>query len=215
MRDHQDRFHQALKTLPLLATLRGLVAADALAIGHALKQAGWGLIEVPLASPQALSSIERLATSLPEVVVGAGMVMNVAEVRNARAAGAAMVVSPHVDAFVIRAARDAGLACVAGIATPTEAFAALAAGVTALALFPAEMVPPAALKALRALLPLAVLLPAGGVTLETMGDYFNAGASGFAIGAALYRPGDGAATVAVAAAVFATALDAATLSARG
>lgn len=208
MRDQQDRFLQALHTTPLVATLHGLVVADALAIGQALKKAGWCLIEVPLTAPQPYTSIERLATTFPDMVVGAGMVMSMADVRNVRAAGGAMVVLPHMDAGVIRTARDLGMACLPGVATPTEAVTALLAGASALQIFPVEMVPPATLRALHAMLPSsALLLPAGGVTLETMADYLAAGANGFVVSAALYRPGDSAGAVAVAAGVFATALE--------
>jgi 2-dehydro-3-deoxyphosphogalactonate aldolase len=208
MQDDQPRFFQALKRKPLMATLGGLVEADALAIGQVLQEAGWALIEVPLNSPQPYTSIEHLAQAFPQMVVGAGMVMSMGEVRNVRAAGGAMVVSPHMDVGVIRAARDLGLICLAGVATPTEAVTALLAGATALQIFPVEMVPPATLRALHAMLPPeALLLPAGGVTLETLGDYVAAGANGFAVGAALYRPGDSAAAVAIAADVFATALE--------
>ena len=210
MRDHQDRLLQNLKTLPLLASLRGLTLAEVVPIGHALKIAGWSLVDVPLNSPQPLASIERMATAFPDHMVGAGMVMSMADVRNVRAAGAALVVSPHVDAGIIRTARDLGLACLPGVATPTEAYTALGAGASALLLVPAELITPAVVRAFRALLPpLVPLLVGGGVTLEVMGDYLSAGASGFAIGAALYRPGDSAAAVAVAAGVFATSLEAA------
>lgn len=209
MRDHQDRLLQSLKSLPLLASLRGLTLAEVVPIGHVLKRAGWSLVEVPLNSPQPLASIEKMATAFPEHMVGAGMVMSMADVRNARAAGAALVVSPHADAGIIRTARDLGLACLSGVATPTEAYHALGAGASALQLFPAELITPAAVRAFRALLGATVpLLVGGGVTLEVMADYLAAGASGFAIGAALYRPGDSAAAVAVAAGVFATSLEA-------
>ena len=214
MRDHQERFNLALGALPLLASLRGMPVADAVPIGHVLKRAGWALLAVPLNSPQPLVSIERLATAFPEHVVGAGMCMSMADVRNVRVAGGALVATPHVDAGIIRTARDLGLVCLPGVATPTEAYTALGAGASALQLVPAALITPAAMRAFRALLPASVpLLVAGGITLEMMGDYLAAGASGFAIGAALYRPGDGAAAVAVAAGVFATALEA-TASAR-
>ena len=209
VRDHQERFDQALKALPLLASLRGLPVAEAVPIGHVLKKAGWAMLEVPLNSPQPLVSIGKLATAYPELVVGAGMCMSMADVRNVRAAGGALVATPHVDAGIIRTARDLGLACLPGVATPTEAYTALGAGASALQLYPAALITPAAVRAFRALLPASVpLLVAGGVTLEVMGDYLAAGATGFAICAALYRPGDSPAAVAVAAGVFATALEA-------
>jgi 2-dehydro-3-deoxyphosphogalactonate aldolase len=209
MRDHTDRFNQAFKALPLVASLRGLVAQDAVAIGQALGSEGWRLVDVAMSSAQASASIERLVKTFPELVVGAGEVMSMADVRAARMAGVSFVASPHTDAGVIRTARDLGLACVAGVATMTEAFTALAAGATALQLYPAEMMSAAAVKAFRSLLPPSLpLLVGGGVSLESVGDYVTAGASGFAVGAALYRPGDSAGAVTVAAGVFATALEA-------
>jgi 2-dehydro-3-deoxyphosphogalactonate aldolase len=209
MRDHHERFTQALSAMPLLASLRGLPLADAVPMAHVLKKAGWGLIDVGLNSPQAMASIEKMATAYPDMVIGAGMVMSMGDVRNVRAAGGALVVSPHVDAGVIRTARDLGLACLPGVATPTEAYTALGAGASVLQLYPAAIITPAAVKAFRALLPVAVpLLVGGGVTLEAMADYVDAGVSGFVVGTALYRPGDSAAAVAAAAGVFVATLEA-------
>lgn len=209
MRDHQERFKQALKALPLLASLRGLLPADAVPIVHVLRKAGWGIVEVPLNEPQAMASIERLAKNYPDQLIGAGWVMSMADVRNVRAAGGTLVACPHVDVGIIRSARDLGLACLPGVATPTEAYTALGAGAMALQLVPAALITPGVVRAFRTLLPLSIpLLVGGGVTLELVGDYLSAGASGFAIGSALYRPGDTASAVAVAAGVFAAALEA-------
>ncbi len=123
-----------------------------------------------------------------------------------RAAGGRLIVMPHGDPAVIRAARAAGLLCVPGVASPTEAFAALAAGADALKLFPAEALPPAVVKAWRAVLPAqAWLLPVGGIAPATMAPYLAAGANGFGLGSALYRAGMGAAEVGERAQAFAEA----------
>lgn len=196
----------ALSQLPLVAILRGIRPAEADAIGDALWAAGWRLLEVPLNSPQPLDSIARLARRFPQAVVGAGTVRSAQEVRQVHAAGGRLVVSPHFDARVVGAAAALGMVVVPGVLTPSEAFAALAVGATALKLFPAEMVPPAAVKALRAVLPQqVVLMPVGGITPVGMAAYRAAGAQGFGIGSALYQSGREAAAVAAAAQAFADA----------
>lgn len=190
------RFAAALAGLPLVAILRGLSNAEAMPVGEALAGAGFGLIEVPLNSPHPLRSIEALAAGLPGTVVGAGTVLEPRQVRDVHAAGGRMIVAPNFNADVVRAALDLGLVCLPGVATPTEAFAALAAGAHGLKLFPAELFGPAALRALRAVLsPGTVLLPVGGITPETMQPFRDAGASGFGLGSALYKPGLTAAQV--------------------
>ncbi len=199
-------WRDALARLPLVAILRGITPAEADAVGDALVNAGWGLIEVPLNSPDPLQSIAALAKRHPHAIVGAGTVRTADEVRAVHAAGGRLVVSPHFDACVVRAATQLGMAAVPGVMTPTEAFAALDAGATALKLFPAEMIPPAAVKALRAVLPADVLLmPVGGIAPHTMRAYRDAGANGFGIGSALYKPGMDAQAVAGAAQDFAAA----------
>ena len=181
---------RAFDDLPLVAILRGITPAEADAVGDALWNANWRLFEVPLNSPQPLESIARLARRFPGAVVGAGTVRTEDEVRQVHAAGGRLIVSPHFDARVVRAATWSGLACLPGVMTPTEAFAALEAGATALKLFPAEGIPPAAVKAMRAVLPPEVaLLPVGGIAPAGMAAYLAAGANGFGIGSALYRPG--------------------------
>ncbi len=179
-------FSAHLEQLPLIAILRGLRPEEAVAIGHALADAGFGLIEVPLNSPHPFASIERLANALGNaVLVGAGTVLDPADVRRIADAGGGLVVSPHMDPQVIHAARAAGLASVPGIATPTEALAAIAAGADALKLFPAEMLTPSVLKALKAVLPADVpLLPVGGISPDNMAAYVAAGAAGFGAGLA-------------------------------
>jgi len=146
---------------------------------------------VPLNSPQPMESIRRLAEALgDDYLVGAGTVMTVEQVQQVAAAGGRLIVMPHADTAVIRAAKDAGMVCVPGVATPTEAFAAIAAGADGLKLFPAEQASPKVLKAWRAVLPpLLPVLPVGGITPDTMAPWVAAGAQGFGIGSALYAPG--------------------------
>ncbi|HYE39276.1 MAG TPA: 2-dehydro-3-deoxy-6-phosphogalactonate aldolase [Ramlibacter sp.] len=196
----------ATDTLPLVAILRGIAPAEAQAVGDALHAAGWRLLEVPLNSPEPLRSIESLARRFPDAIVGAGTVRTADEVRQVHAAGGRLIVCPHFDARVVQAAADLGLIALPGVATPTEAFAALEAGATGLKLFPAEMIQPAAVKAMRAVLPPQVLLfPVGGITAANMAGYRAAGANGFGIGSSLYKPGMDAQAVAAAARAFADA----------
>lgn len=192
-----DKFAAAAGSLPLVAILRGLPPDDALAVGLALVAHGMSLIEVPLNSPQPLTSIATLAQTLPDALVGAGTVLTPQQVREVHGAGGQLIVSPNFNAEVVVEALRLGLVCLPGVMTPSEAFAALAAGAHGLKLFPAEMVSPVVVKALRAVLPAdALLLPVGGITPDTMGAYRNAGANGFGLGSALYRPGMGAEEVA-------------------
>lgn len=192
-----QRFDAAMARLPLVAILRGLTPDEAPAIGAALHAEGFGLIEVPLNSPRPFDSIAALRAALPpQVLVGAGTVLATDDVLRLRDCGADLVVMPHADTRVIAAAKAAGQLCVPGVATPTEAFAALAAGADALKLFPAELLSPAVVKALRAVLPRAVrLLPVGGITPAAMPAWLAAGVSGFGLGSALYAPGRSAAEV--------------------
>lgn len=202
----QAAWQAASRSLPLVAILRGITPGEADAVGDALWQAGFRLMEVPLNSPSRMESIARLARRFPEAIVGAGTVRTADEVRQVQDAGGRVVVSPHFDADVVQAAVRQGMVALPGVMTPTEAFAALAAGATGLKLFPAEMVPPGAVKALRAVLPAQVaLFPVGGITPANMGEYRAAGANGFGIGSALYKPGMDAAAVAASARAFADA----------
>ncbi len=193
-----------LQPLPLVAILRGLAPEQAPAIGAALVDAGFRILEVPLNSPRPLESIALLADAFGDrCLVGAGTVLAPAQVDAVARAGGRLIVMPHADTAVISAARDAGLRCTPGVATPTEAFAALAAGADALKLFPAEQLAPPVLKAWRSVLPAGTaLLPVGGITPERMAAYRDAGADGFGIGSALYAPGMDAAEVARRAAGF-------------
>ena len=184
-----QKFDAALKQIPLVAVLRGLQPHEALAVGAALTSTGWTPIEVPLNSPDPLQSIAILASNFPQALIGAGTVLSAQDVRDVHAAGGQLIVSPNFNPQVVREAVSLGLVCLPGVATPTEAFAALDAGAAGLKLFPAEIISPAAVRALRAVLPAdARLLPVGGITPENMSGYLAAGASGFGIGSALYKP---------------------------
>jgi 2-dehydro-3-deoxyphosphogalactonate aldolase len=202
-----EQFSRALQQLPLVAILRGLTPQEAPAIGHALVDSGFALIEVPLNSPRPLDSIAALAAAHPDHLIGAGTVLSAEQVREVHAAGGRIIISPHFDPAVVHEAVRLGLACVPGVATPSEAFAALAAGAHALKLFPAELITPTVLKAMRAVLPADVqLLPVGGITPENMASYLSAGANGFGLGSALYKPGCTAQQVREAAQRFVQAL---------
>jgi len=193
-----DSFHQALQQCGLIAILRGIRPEESAAIGRVLYDAGFRLIEVPLNSPEPLRSIRALRNALPaDALVGAGTVLRPESCAEVAAAGGQIVVMPHSDTAVIRAAKAAGLACAPGVATPTEAFAALAVGADVLKMFPAEALGPVGLKAWRAVLtPPIAIVPVGGVVPESVATYVAAGASGFGLGSALYRPGDTPETVA-------------------
>ena len=188
--DPSQRFAVACADLPLVAILRGLRPDEAVEIGSALVDAGWRMIEVPLNSPDPLLSIAALADAFPDALVGAGTVLSARAVRDVHAAGAELVVAPNFDREVVGEAVALGLAALPGVLSASEAFAALAAGAVGLKLFPAEMIAPAAVKALRAVLdPATIVLPVGGISFANMAAYRDAGASGFGIGSSLYKPG--------------------------
>lgn len=187
----QARFDAAFTALPLVAILRGVRPDEVEAMASCLYEAGFRLIEVPLNSPQPLDSITRLARCLPtDAVVGAGTVLSTEAADQVRDAGGQLIVMPHADIRVIAHVKAQGLLCVPGAATPTEALACVAAGADAVKLFPAELITPQVVKALRAVLPATLrLLPVGGITPERMAAYREAGAQGFGLGGALYAPG--------------------------
>ncbi len=193
--------------LPLVAILRGVTPAEVVGIGRALVGAGFSIIEVPLNSPEPIESIRRLVADLgPDTLVGAGTVTTPADVETVVAAGGRVIVMPHADVAVIRAAKAAGIACTPGVCTPTEGYAALAAGADALKLFPAELITPTVLRAMKPIFPRGTrFLPVGGVTPDTMAPFIAAGAAGFGLGSALYKPGKTAAEVGAAAKAFADA----------
>ncbi|WP_130617119.1 2-dehydro-3-deoxy-6-phosphogalactonate aldolase [Dyella amyloliquefaciens] len=196
-----------LASFPLIAILRGLRPEESLDVGHALLDAGFRVLEVPLNSPEPCESIRRLVDAFGDrALIGAGTVLSPARVHEVAAAGGKLIVMPHADVEVIRAAKQAGLYCVPGVATPTEAFAALGAGADALKLFPAEQASPAVLKAWRAVLPAGTaVMPVGGIAPDNMGPWLAAGAGGFGIGSSLYAPGRPASDVAARARAFASA----------
>ena len=200
---------QALAQLPLIAILRGLTPAEAPAIGEALVSNGFAIIEVPLNSPEPLQSIAMLARQFTRTLVGAGTVLNAQQVKDVHAAGGRLIVSPNFNPAVVAQALALNMLVLPGVATPSEAFAALDAGAHGLKLFPAEMISPATVKALRAVLPPeAALMPVGGITPGNMAAYRSAGASGFGLGSALYAPGRSAQQVSDNAATFARAFKA-------
>lgn len=184
-------FEAAFARCPLVAILRGVSPHEIEAIGEALVQAGFSLIEVPLNSPDPLDSIARLARAVGgRAVVGAGTVLRADDVAAVEAAGGTLIIASNANPSVIAEASMRGLVAIPGIATPTEAFAALDAGAAALKLFPAEGASPAVLAAMRAVLPPATrVLPVGGITPAGMAAWLAAGAAGFGLGSALYKPG--------------------------
>lgn len=188
----QSRWRCALAACPFVAILRGIEASHAVMIGHALVEAGFRIVEVPLNSPDALTSISLLRGSLdPGVVIGAGTVLKPEEVDAVAKAGGALVVSPNANEAVVRRTKALGLLSLPGVCTPTEAFLALDWGADGLKAFPGEHLPPKILKAWRAVLPPGTcLVPTGGITAENMAEYWEAGACGFGIGTAVFKPGD-------------------------
>lgn len=208
-------FDAAFARLPLVAILRGLRPDEAADVGEALVSCGFTLIEVPLNSPDPLSSIRILVDRFGDrAVIGAGTVLTREQVGEVEAVGGRLIVSPNTDPAVIAETSTRGLCSLPGFFTASEAFVALAAGATGLKLFPAEGASPSYLKALKAVLPKsAPVLAVGGVTPRSMGDWSAAGANGFGIGSAVFKPGMDAAAVKVAAAAFVEAWN--TLAAKG
>jgi 2-dehydro-3-deoxyphosphogalactonate aldolase len=186
-----QRLSEALHACPLIAVLRWIGPEEVESVAEILVEAGFLLIEVPLNSPEPYTSIERLARRYgDQTLIGAGTVMSPDDVTRVGAAGARLIVMPHADVAVIRAASEHGFACFPGVATPTEGFAALAAGADGLKIFPAEAISPAVLKAWRAVFAKGIpLMPTGGITPQAMSDWVEAGASGFGVGGNLYARG--------------------------
>lgn len=197
----------ALKTLPLVAILRGLRPEEAVDVGQALVGAGFSCLEVPLNSPEPLDSIRRLRDALDgRAVVGAGTVLTPQAVQDVADAGGQLVISPNADPRVIERTKALGLFSMPGFFTPTEAFSALEAGADVLKLFPAELAGPGAVKAIKAVLPKGQPLYAvGGVDPDNMAAWRAAGADGFGIGSALYKPGQTAEEVGAVARAFVSA----------
>ncbi len=182
---------KAMQHCGLIAILRGIHPEEVATIGLALYKAGFRVIEVPLNSPQPFASIRMLRETLAaDCMVGAGTVLSTSQVAEVKNVGGEVIVMPHSDVKVISAAKQAAMACAPGVATLTEAFAALAAGADVLKMFPAEQLSPVVVKAWRAVIPSDVaLIPVGGITPANMASYVAAGASGFGLGSALFKPG--------------------------
>jgi 2-dehydro-3-deoxyphosphogalactonate aldolase len=198
----------AFAACPLVAILRGIRPEEAAETAIELVDAGFTILEVPLNSPEPLKSIAAMVAAVGDrALIGAGTVLTPEAVAEVEAAGGRLIVMPHADTAVIAAAKARGMACTPGVATPTEAFAALAAGADALKLFPAEILPPVAVKAMLAVLPKGTkLLAVGGITPEGMAPYLAAGTAGFGLGGALYAPGRSATEVGDRARAFIAAL---------
>jgi 2-dehydro-3-deoxyphosphogalactonate aldolase len=192
-----DNLSTWLERGPLVAILRGVKPNEAEAIGDVLVQEGITIIEVPLNSPQPFESIARLVAKFGDrALIGAGTVMRTTQVREIYDVGGQLVVMPHADPTVVAEAKQAGLIAIPGFFTATEAFTCLDAGADALKLFPAEVAGPAALSAMRAVLPRdTIVMPMGGIDALALAKWQQAGARGFGIGSAIYRPGDSPGTV--------------------
>ena len=184
-------FLSFLKESPLIAILRGITPAEVIEISEVLVNKNFKIIEIPLNSPDPIKSIEMLVSHFKdEVIIGAGTVTDLTSIKLIAEAGARLSVMPNGSIRIVKAAKASGLITIPGVFTPTEAFAMIESGADALKLFPAEGAPPMVLKAMKAVLPTAIpILPVGGITPDKMTEYQKAGANGFGLGSALYKPG--------------------------
>jgi len=180
-----------LKSLPLIAILRGIRPEECIDIGCELFEIGFRIIEIPLNSPDAFKSIEKLVLKLKDkALIGAGTITNIKQLQLLSDVGGKLAVMPHTDLKIIRKAKMLNFVCFPGVASPSEALAALNSGADGLKVFPAELITPKVLKSWKAILPeKTMLFPVGGIIPESMESYILAGATGFGLGSALYRPG--------------------------
>ncbi|HTI02752.1 MAG TPA: 2-dehydro-3-deoxy-6-phosphogalactonate aldolase [Acidisoma sp.] len=177
---------------PLIAILRGVRPDEVVEVCAALERAGVAIVEVPMNSPEPLVSIGKLAATFGDrLLIGAGTVMTPDQVREVAGVGGQLLVTPHADPELVRTAKGLGMMAAPGFFTPAEAFSLLRAGADAIKLFPAEAANPATIKAVRAILPPGTLVvPVGGVSVENIPAWTEAGAAGFGIGSSIYKPGD-------------------------
>ncbi|WP_439533184.1 2-dehydro-3-deoxy-6-phosphogalactonate aldolase [Polymorphobacter sp.] len=210
MIDQDPRFSAAFSACPLVAVLRGIRPDEVEAVGAALIDAGFTILEVPLNSPDPYESITRLSAMAGDnVLVGAGTVLHVDEVERVQAAGGTLIVSPSTDIEVIAATRAAGMISLPGVFTPSEAFAAIKAGAHGLKFFPAEAASPAVVKAMKAVLPRAIpFLVVGGITPDSIAAWKAVGADGFGLGSNLFKPGTTAAEAGASAMKYVAAVSA-------
>lgn len=188
---HLQRWQSAMQAMPLVAILRGVKPEEVVAVGEVLYECGFRMLEVPLNSPDPFTSIAALRKAMPaEVLVGAGTVLNSDQVDACADAGGELVIAPNFSPAVAQQSIVQGMLYCPGVATPSEAFTALDAGAHALKFFPSEIIGPAGVKAMLAVLPKGtVTLPVGGIDASNMETYIAAGASGFGLGSSVYKPG--------------------------
>jgi 2-dehydro-3-deoxyphosphogalactonate aldolase len=192
-------FKDAFRQMPIIAILRGVRPSEAVAIAEAVLESGIRVIEIPLNSPDPLTSIRHVAEELAgRAVVGAGTVLSEAEVDRVSDVGGRIIVSPNMDPQVIRKTKARGLVSAPGVMTPSEAFAALAAGADVLKMFPGELFSLPVIRSMAAVLPkTSVLVLVGGVTPDMVGDFCGSPVAGFGVGSSIYKPGFAAADVKV------------------
>lgn len=200
----ETRFSYVFNEMPLIGIFRGVTPTEAESVIGTAIEKGIRIVEVPLNSPEPLKSIEQLEKRFgADVIVGAGTVTTVKEVIAVANAGGQIIVTPYARCAVVKKAKELGLMVISGALTPTEIADMYECGADAVKLFPAELTSPTVIKAFRAVLPSSLpLVPVGGITIENMAAYMNAGANGFGLGSALYRAGDSADSVAGKAAIF-------------
>jgi 2-dehydro-3-deoxyphosphogalactonate aldolase len=193
----------------IIAILRGITPPETLEVCDALVLSGITMIEVPLNSPEALRSIEDAAKAFDgRALIGAGTVLNRTDVDAVADAGGQFVVSPDTNPAVIGATIERGMTSYPGVFTPTDAFTAIRSGATGLKFFPAEVLGPKGIKAMKAVLPPTIPLYAvGGANPDNFSEYFAAGCAGFGLGTYIFKPGMSAADVALRARTAVAAYD--------